>query len=102
MNALDMHGNTLSACAGLRSRIEASEARDGSVEQAVAAYEREIKAQRDTPCIKHSVALVHAPDGWPIARVSYVVLDAGGAVRGERVAWDRRLSGCDSEGWRVP
>ena len=101
MNALELHRNTLSACASLRAGIDALEARDGTPEQAAAAYERTIKAERDTDCIKHSVSLVRALDGWPLARVSYQVLDASGAVRGERIGWDRRLTGCDSHGWKV-
>ena len=67
----------------------------------MAVYERAIKAELDTRCIKHSVALVHALDGWPLARVSYAALDEGGHVRGERHGWDRRPAGCEAEGGRV-
>ena len=34
--------------------------------------------------------------------VSYAALDESGHVRGERIGWDRRLAGCDAEGWSVP
>ena len=102
MNPVELHENTLAACAVLRAKIEALEAREGTPEHAVAAYERQIKAEWDTRCIKHSAALVRALDGWPLARVSQAALDESGHVRGERHGWDRRLAGCDSEGWRVP
>lgn len=101
MNPVELHENTLSACKRLRRRQEALRAQEDTPEHAVAVYERDIKAERDTRCVRHSVALAHAPDGWPMARVSYAALDESGHVRGERHGWDRRLEECDSEGWKV-